>query len=196
MTEEIINQIEEEQKPKTVLVTCYDSEIEDIDALREYCDCNVDEDTIYDWVDYTYGSYVDIGPCSYDTRDVIRNCGDIDDFKSDYIEGEFECLDWENIEVYDDGDQYEVCGLTFSVKKIVPETPEQKAEREKREAEEELANRKASFETTVRSLLRQLSVTYSDLVSIETIVPIVCTEVASIKAEKEASEAQRAQEVA
>ena len=195
MTEEAINQIEE-QKPKTILVTCYDTEIEDMDALREYCDCNVDEDTIYDYVEDNYGSYVDIGPCSYDTRDVIRNCGDIDDFRSDYIEGEFEYLNWEYIEEYDDGDQYEVCGLTFSVKKIVPETPEQKAEREKREAEEELANRKASFETTMRSLLRQLSVTYPDLVSIETIMPIVCTEVASIKAEKEASEAQRAQEVA
>ena len=196
MTEEAINQIEEQQMPKTVLVTYGGTEIEDIDALRDYCDCNVDEDTIYDWVEGNYGSYVDIGPCSYDTRDVISNCGDIEDFRSEYIENEFECLDWEDIEEYDDGDQYEVCGLTFSVKKIIPETPEQKAEREKREAEAELANRKASFETTVRSLLRQLSVTYPDLVSIETIVPIVCTEVASIKAEKEASEAQRAQEVA
>ena len=196
MTEEAINQIEEQQMPKTVLVTYGGTEIEDMDALRDYCDCNADEDTIYDWVDDNYNSYVDIGPCSYETRDIIRNCGDIDDFRSEFIENEFEGLDWEDIEDYDDGDQYEICGLTFSVKKIIPETPEQKAEREKREAEEELANRKVSFETTVKSLIRQLSVTYPDLVSIETIVPIVCTEVMSIKAEKEASEAQKAQEVA
>lgn len=196
MTEEIINQIEEEQKPKTVLVTYYDTVIEDEDGLRDYCDCNVDEDTIYDWVEDNYGSYVEIGPCSYDTRDVIRNCGDIDDFRSEYIENEFEDLDWEDIEEYDDGDQYEMCGLTFSVKKIIPETPEQKAEREKREAEEKRAAEESACRVSVKSFVRQLADCHPDFATIGFLVPIVCEEVTQIEAERRASEAQRAQEVA
>lgn len=167
-------------------------EVTNYDELKSYCEDNITEEVIYDYVDDEYGAYY-MGDQSYEASDIVRNCGDASDFYEEYLDNQFSGFSWDDLEQYDDGDLFEIAGCEFRVlKKVHEKTEEEKAEEERQAIEEE----KAKFEFVLKSFIGNIPTNYPHCADLGYIIPIVCSALTEAIEEKKKLEAMTPQETA
>ena len=172
------------------LIERYGSEeFTNYDDLKSYCEDNICEDIIYDYVDDEYGPYYMGGQC-FEASDIVRNCGDASYFFDEYMENQFSEFCWEDLEQYDTGEIFEIAGQEFKVlKKVHEKTEEEKAEEERQSIEEE----KTRFEFVLRSLIGNIPTNYPHCADLGYIIPIVCSSLTEAIEEKKKIEQMNAQ---
>lgn len=182
------------EQAKVEIVLTYNGETvaTNEDELREFCEMNIDEDDVYSYLDDEYG-YIYIGNQTYDASDVVRNCGDIEDFYGDYVDSAFNCFSWDDLDVYQTGEIFEMCGIEFQVlKKVTELSEEEKAEIEA----EKIADEKMRFESMFKALIQNIPTNYPHCADLGYIIPILCTELSKAIEEKKRIEAMSPEQCA